>query len=64
MNNDKCWYIKVWRAILQNHSFVELEFAEEKVTCFNCPLDDCVEPCPFGCDQDFDEDLDEYKDSD
>ena len=33
---------------------------EEKVTCFICPLEDCVEPCPFGCDQDFDEDLDEY----
>ena len=33
---------------------------KEKVTCFTCPLDDCVEPCPFGCDEEFDEDLDEY----
>ena len=33
---------------------------EEKVTCFTCPLADCVEPCPFGCDEEFYEDLDDY----
>ena len=33
---------------------------KEKVTCFTCPLGDCVEPCPFGCDEEFDEDLDDY----
>lgn len=33
---------------------------EEKITCFNCSLADCVEPCSFGCDQDFSEDLDKY----
>lgn len=26
--------------------------------CFSCPLEDCVSPCPFGVDIDYD--IDEY----
>ena len=47
-----------------------MKFEAKECICFNCPLDDCRDPCPFGMDgkrhyEDVDKYLtDVYKDED